>query len=301
MEGIIFDIQKFALHDGPGIRTAVFLKGCPLRCVWCCNPESQKLQPQISYETAKCLGFMHCVSACPLAVLSPNDNKLKVNYQDCSVCGQCLDECYPNALRIYGYTANAEKIIEEVMKDKAYFDNSGGGLTLSGGEPMVQFEFALELLILAKGRGLHTAIETSGFAATEKYAQIKPCTDLFLFDYKHTGNQLHTQFTRVEQDLILKNLRFLHGQGAQILIRCPVVPGINDTQEHFQGICEISHQFPNLKGIEILGYHDYGVAKYENLGLKAYPIASKTVSQDTLNQWIVQLQKMGCRNLINNI
>jgi pyruvate formate lyase activating enzyme len=298
MEGIIFDIQKFALHDGPGIRTVVFLKGCPLYCIWCCNPESQKLQPQISYEPAKCIGCLHCVTVCPLTALKPDDIKVKVNFADCSACGQCLGECAANALRIHGYKTNVEKIIEEVMKDKAYFDNSGGGLTLSGGEAMIQFEFALELFRLAKNQGLHTAIETSGYAATEKFAQIRPYIDLFLFDYKHTGNQLHKKYTGVEQYLILKNLDYLYLQGAKILIRCPVIPGINDTRDHFLGICEISRKYPNLKGIEILGYHDYGVSKYGNIGLSAHPIASKAVSQSTVKQWIATLQQMGCSNLI---
>jgi glycyl-radical enzyme activating protein len=299
MERIIFDIQKFALHDGPGIRTTVFLKGCTLRCAWCCNPESQKLQPQISYEQDKCIGCFKCVSVCPLAILSPNGKKLEVNFTDCSTCGKCIDECAQNALRIYGYKAEVQTIIEEVIKDKAYFDNSGGGITLSGGETMLQFEFALELFKLAKSKGIHTAIETSGNADTEKYEQIKPYIDFFMFDYKHTGNKLHKQFTNVEQDLILKNLDYLYKNGAEILVRCPMIPGINDTQEHFKGICELSKKYPALKGIEIMSYHTYGMSKYENLGRKAYPIAAKTVSKAERSAWIAQLKQMGCKNLLD--
>jgi pyruvate formate lyase activating enzyme len=299
MEGIVFDIQKFALHDGPGIRTAVFLKGCPLRCAWCCNPESQRLRPQISYDKGKCTGCRKCIDACSLSLLSGNGDKLLVNFADCSACGSCIDECSVNALRIYGYRTDAASVIEEVMKDKDYYDNSRGGLTLSGGETMAQFEFALELLKMAKEKGLHTVIETSGYAATAKYRQIMPYVDLFLYDYKHTGNQLHSKYTQVEQDLILRNLDFLYGEKAEILVRCPIIPGINDTPEHFTGIRDLSLRYPGLKGIEILGYHDYGMWKYEQLGMTAYTITATTVSKVKLGEWKVQLKNLGCNNLIN--
>lgn len=297
MEGIIFDIQKFALHDGPGIRTAVFLKGCPLRCVWCCNPESQQLRPQLSYIREKCSGCNRCVHSCALASLKPSNDKLSVDFNGCSACGDCIGECTENALKIYGYRMEAWTIINEVLKDRDYFKNSGGGITLSGGEAMVQFEFALEILSIAKKNGLHTAIETSGYAQTSRFERIMPYVDLFIYDYKHTGNELHSRYTGVDQELILENLEFLYASKAQILVRCPVIPEINDTPEHFAGITNISRKYPNLQGIEILGYHDYGMAKYANLGMKAYPIKSKTVSRETVKQWNEKLSGMGCKNL----
>jgi pyruvate formate lyase activating enzyme len=291
MEGIIFDIQKFALHDGPGIRTAVFIKGCPLRCAWCCNPESQKVQPQLSFEKDKCTFCKRCVEACPLASLRPGDDELSVDFAGCSACGECLEDCATHALRVYGYKATTDDILAEVLKDKDYYDNSGGGITLSGGEAMVQFEFALDLLKKAKENGLNTAIETSGYAATAKFEQIMPYVDLFLYDYKHTGNDLHRQYTGVDQDLILENLDFLYANNANILIRCPVIPGINDTDEHFKGITELSQKYPNLKGIEILGYHDYGMWKYECLGMKPYPITAKTVPAEKVKEWNERISK----------
>lgn len=294
MEGIVFDIQKFALHDGPGIRTAVFLKGCPLRCVWCCNPESQKLRPEISYNIGKCSGCNRCVHVCPLASLRTAGNKLVVDYQGCSACGECIDECTDLALKVYGYSISADAVLQEVLKDKDYYVNSGGGMTLTGGEAMVQFDFALALMKMAKEHGLHTAIETSGHAPTGKFEEIMPFTDLFLYDYKHTGNLLHQKYTGVDQVLICENLEWLHAHGANILIRCPIIPGINDTEEHFDGIATISRKYTNLQGIEILGYHDYGLSKYANLGMEAYPINSKSVSKETVNGWINKLKSLGC-------
>jgi pyruvate formate lyase activating enzyme len=241
MEGIIFEIQKFALHDGPGIRTTVFLKGCPLKCAWCCNPESQELPPQLSKDNT----------------------------------------------RTFGYKASAEQVLLEVMKDKDYYDNSGGGITLSGGEPMMQFDFTYALLSIAKKNGLHTALETSGFAATENFEKILPLVDLYLYDYKHTGNENHKQFTGVDQALILKNLEFLYSRNAQIVIRCPVIPGINDNENHFNGIKLLRNKFPGLRGIEVLGYHDYGLWKYESLGMNPCPVEAKTVSAEKVKEWIL--------------
>jgi len=297
--GIIFDIQRFALHDGPGIRTTIFLKGCPLNCVWCCNIESQKMQPQISFEQEKCILCNKCIPACPINVLSYNEKgKIVLNFYSCSACGKCIDECAENALKIYGYRVDSEKIIEEVLKDREYYINSGGGLTLSGGEAIMQYEFSLDLLMLAKSNDIHTVIETSGFASTEKYLQIMQYVDLFLFDYKHSGNRLHKLNTNVEQDLILKNLDYLYNNGAKILIRCPIIPDINDTPEHFKGICELSHKYPDLIGIELLGYHDYGLSKYKNLGFAQYSVISKTVSKTQKNEWLAELENMGCKKLL---
>jgi pyruvate formate lyase activating enzyme len=171
------------------------------------------------------------------------------------------------------------------MKDKDYYDNSGGGLTLSGGEAMVQFDFAYELLRLAKDKGLHTAIETSGYSAIDKFMKIMPLVDLFLYDYKHTGNDLHQKYTGVDQDLILVNLDFLYKGKADILVRCPVIPGINDTEAHFSAIAGLHKKYPGLKGIEILGYHDYGMWKYECLGMKAFPITARTVPAEKVSEW----------------
>lgn len=298
MDGVIFDIQKFALHDGPGIRTAVFLKGCPLSCVWCCNPESQHIKQVFSYNPEKCSGCHRCIQLCPLDCLKTSGQKIEVDFERCTACGKCIEECTSNAIRIYGYSINSREIINDVLKDKDYFENSGGGLTLTGGEAMMQFDFSLELMKIAKQKGIHTVLETCGYAATDHFRKIMPYTDLFLFDYKHTGNEIHRKYTGVDQELILDNLDFLYVHNAGIIIRCPVIPGINDTEEHFRGIVNISLKYPALKGIEILGYHDFGIMKYASIGKKVCPIGSKTVNRETVKKWTEKLVSMGAKNMI---
>lgn len=299
MSGLVFDIQKFALHDGPGIRTTVFLKGCPLNCVCCCNPESQNFQPQLSFDISKCNGCMKCIDICPVNAILIDETKIKVDFSVCTACGKCVDECPDSAFRIYGNEMTAQQVLEEVVKDKNYFENSGGGITLSGGEVMAQIDFAIEILQLAKSQNIHTIIETSGYSKTENFKNVLPFVDLFLFDYKHTDKQLHKKYTGAELTLILENLELLYQQNASILLRCLIIPGINDNQTHFQGICNISHTYPDLKGIEILSYHNFGASKYTKTGKKYQLENSVTVSKKQRTEWVNELKKMGCLNLIN--
>jgi len=299
MSGLVFDIQKFALHDGPGIRTTVFLKGCPLNCVCCCNPESQSFLPQFSFDVSKCNGCMKCIDVCPDKAISIDNDKIEVDFSVCTACKNCVDECAENAFHIFGYEMTAQQVLEEVAKDKDYFENSGGGITLSGGEVMAQVDFAIEILKLAKSRNIDTVIETSGFSKIENFKNILPFVDLFLFDYKHTDKQLHKKYTGVESTLILENLEFLYQQKASILLRCLIIPGINDNQNHFQEICNMSIKYPELKGIEILSYHNFGVSKYTKTGKKYQFENSETVSKQQREEWVNELKEMGCLNLIN--
>ncbi|MFA9389630.1 MAG: glycyl-radical enzyme activating protein [Prolixibacteraceae bacterium] len=217
MEGNIFDIQPFALHDGPGIRTTVFLKGCPLRCQWCCNPESFTSKPILSYNLEKCIQCHECVPHCKSDALSISENgTLQVKHELCTNCGECIKNCPTGALKIYGYTMSSDDILDRIIKDKVYFDKSGGGITLSGGEVMMQTAFSTDLLKKAKEKGLHTCIETSGFAQQSEYKKIAPYVDLFLFDYKITGKNIHKKYTAQDNNKILSNLDFLNSIGAQI-------------------------------------------------------------------------------------
>jgi pyruvate formate lyase activating enzyme len=299
MTGQVFDIQKFSLHDGPGIRTTVFLKGCPLNCVSCCNPESQKFQPELSFDVSKCTNCMKCINSCPEKAIAVDSTKIKVDFGVCNTCGKCVDVCPENAFRIFGNELSAQQVLDEVVKDIAYFETSGGGITLSGGEVMAQFDFALEILQLAKNRNIHTVIETSGYSKTENFQKLLPYVDLFLIDYKHTDKQLHKQFTGVEQNLILKNLDYLYSQKAALLLRCLIIPDLNDNQKHFEGICNISSKYPELKGVEILSYHNFGASKYTKTGKKYQLESSETVSKIQRAEWIKKLNEMGCLNLIN--
>lgn len=245
MNGTIFNIQRFCTNDGPGIRTTVFLKGCPLSCLWCHNPESQSLSPELLFYQDKCTGCGRC-----RGITAADTDFL----------------CYNDAKRICGKESTVAEILDEVMKDKLFYDNSGGGITLSGGEPLYRFEFALALLIEAKARGLHTAIETCGFTSAERMEQVAPFVDLFLFDYKETDPDLHKQFTGVDNAPILKNLRLLDRLGKDIVLRCPIIPAHNDREAHYAGICALANELKHVIGVDIEPYHPLGESKYTALG-----------------------------------
>lgn len=294
MKGFVFDIQKFALHDGPGIRTTVFLKGCELRCKWCCNPESQLQPPQLSYELKKCTHCMECIDSCKYGALSKNGDKLKVDFGKCIGCGDCIKECAPGALKIFGYETDAQTVVSEVIKDKMYFDNSGGGITLSGGDPVSQPDFTYSILKLAKEKGIHTSLETSGHCKSEIIRKLAEVTDLFLFDFKHFKNAEHEKQTGVSNDIILSNLDFLCNNRQNVILRCPIIPGVNDSLEHFRAIAEISNKYNSIREVEIMPFHDWGFHKYELIGMKRPAIQSGTIPKETKNSWINNLEKLGC-------
>ncbi len=295
MNGIIFDMQKFSLHDGPGIRTVVFLKGCPLRCAWCCNPESQLDEPRLGFKARNCRHCGACIAACPNGVHHWQDNRHVVNFQDCQTTGACVAECAHDALRIIGYETSVEEILQQVEKDRAYFEKSGGGLTLSGGEPFMQFDFMLELLRAAKSRGLHTCVETSGYVETEKLRTGAPVVDQFLYDFKIADPDLHRQHTGVDNALILKNLTVLAALNKAVVLRCPLIPGINDTTEHFEAISVLSQQHANISAVEVMAYHDMGRAKAAEIG-ETFSLEQKSVDETTADNWVETLKKMGCES-----
>lgn len=294
MKGFVFDIQKFALHDGPGIRTTVFLKGCELRCKWCCNPESQLPSPQLSFDAKKCTHCLECIESCSFGALTKNGSQLKVDYEKCTGCGDCVSECGPGALKIFGYETDAQTVVSEVMKDKMYFDNSGGGITLSGGDPVFQPDFTYSILKLAKEKGIHTSLETSGHSKPEIIRKLAEVTDLFLFDFKHYKSEMHEKYTGVPNNIILKNLDFLCSNNHPVILRCPIIPGVNDSLEHFRTIAEISNKYNSIREVEIMPFHDWGFHKYEMIGLKRPSINSETISKETKKQWISNLEKLGC-------
>jgi pyruvate formate lyase activating enzyme len=265
-EGIVFEIHRFSLNDGPGIRTTVFLKGCPLKCLWCHNPESQLFQPQLSFNSEKCLQCFSCVPACLNEVHHFHNNRHSIIWDRCLLSGECVKACPNEALKMIGYKATINEIINEVMKDLNYYKNSGGGLTISGGEPLAQFQFTKQLLIAAKDAGIHTCIDTCGQASQNHFREILPFTDLFLYDYKTTNPYQHKYLTGVDNNLILNNLDYLYHNDASIILRCPIIPGINDNEAHLHSIAYLKTKYPNLKGIEILPYHSMGRNKANQVG-----------------------------------
>jgi pyruvate formate lyase activating enzyme len=266
--GRIFDIQHFCIHDGPGIRTTVFFKGCPLRCLWCHNPEGIDPKPNLSFDPLKCVGCLACTKECP-AVHKMGEKGHYLDRRECSLCGKCVKVCVTHALELIGSDLTVEEISGELLKDSSFYKNSSGGITLSGGEPVAQHEFLLQLVTYLKKKNMHIALETSGFYDFDIYTSLLPYIDLFLFDYKETDPELHKQYTGVSNELILKNLGKLYNLGAKILLRCPIIPGLNDQKEHLQGIAGVSAEFPNLEGVELLPYHNLGCSKAKRMGLNA--------------------------------
>lgn len=298
MTGKIFNIQKFSLSDGPGIRTSVFLKGCPLNCVWCHNPESKSFSNEITYEDAKCIGCRKCAAVC-----GHNchifDNGHIFDRSECTGCLDCCSNCVTGALKCVGTDITSDEVITEVLKDRVFYRNSGGGITLTGGEPMAQFEFTRELLAKAKENGLHSCIETCGYAHWEHFKSIIPLVDIFLFDFKETDPKKHKEFTGVSNELIIDNLMALDSSGAKIALRCPVIPGFNDTDEHFNGIANISNNLKNIIEVDIEPYNPLGISKLKTLGKTDFSKIS-VPKKETVDRWL-QLISANCRKPVKKL
>jgi pyruvate formate lyase activating enzyme len=287
MNGIVFDIQKFSIHDGPGIRTTVFLKGCPLRCLWCHNPESQECEPEISLIPAKCIGCGYCFKACPQGAHALGTDGSRVfRREGCRRCGACAEKCYAKALEKIGREMSVEEVIADVEKDRPFYETSGGGMTVSGGEPLFQFEFTLALLKEAKRRGLHTCVETSGFTPFDRLERIMPFVDLFLYDYKETDPARHQEYTGVPREIIIDNLIRLDQLGAKSILRCPIIPGLNARDDHFAGIADMANQLHNILEVNLMPYHPLGKSKSERIGKPAAMEDGAFPAADTVSAWL---------------
>ena len=289
--GILFDIQRCSLNDGPGLRTTLFLKGCPLRCLWCHNPESQSPVPELLFNFEKCIACGKCAAVCHCHSFS--NGKHSIQRAQCHSCGKCVEACPTGSLEIKGNYYTVDEVLHEILKDFKYYQKSGGGVTVSGGEPFQQPVFLKEILIECHKHGIHTAIETSGFTSQNILAEILPLTDLFLWDYKVTDNAKSA--IGVDNNIIMENLHFVLQQRARVRLRCPIIPTVGDNQRHLSAIAALSKRY-QLDGVDILPYHNMGVFKSRELGRKPWDAEFRNMS-DEAKQWISSvLMAEGCLN-----
>lgn len=267
MTGTIFNIQKFCLHDGPGIRTTVFFKGCNLRCQWCANPESQQMTHQLTMDAGKCAGCGSCVATCPQKARSVIQAVSAVDLQRCTLCGACIAACPAGAIGKEGRTVTVAEVVDEVMKDKPFYDRSGGGVTFSGGEVLLQTEFAGALADELRAKGVHVAIETAGAVESAVFVDFLEKVDFVLMDLKHYDSACHMSGTGADNRKILENIRLLRQSGRPFMVRIPVIPGYNDSLQDAQQFATLLAQLQILQ-VELLPFHRMGQHKYDLLGVE---------------------------------
>lgn len=263
-KGFVFDVKKCSVDDGPGIRTTVFLKGCPLRCWWCHNPESQSSKPELMYKLKRCIACGECIKNCPRGAISKIGQHVSIDRKLCSLCGKCARACPSEALVVVGRTVKADEILQEIDKDTLFYDESGGGVTFSGGEPLMQPTFLEALLKGCKKRNIRTALDTCGYASRETMERVEDKVDLFLYDIKTMDDRTHKKYTGVSNKLIIRNFKRLAEDGNSISVRFPVIPGINDNAKNVRKTAEFALS-QGVKQVSLLPYHRAGIEKYRSL------------------------------------
>ena len=290
----VFNIQKFCTDDGPGIRTTVFLKGCHLRCAWCHNPEGLSPGPRLAYSAVDCVSCRRCETVCPNGVHSFRDGQHSIDRSRCTRCGRCVEECKYGALSFCGETMTAAQVLQIALADKPFYFPEGG-ITVSGGEPLLQPDFVLALGLLAKEQGIHFCVETSGAVPFSVFEKILPAVDLFLFDIKETDPENHLRYTQVKNDLPLANIKKLDTLGVPMIMRCPIIPGVNDRQEHFEALAQLYASLSHALGIQLMPYHALGQGKATRFGAHSQefrvPDAGQVAGWDeTLNDAIAHFR-----------
>lgn len=282
--GTIFNIQKYSIHDGPGIRTTIFFKGCPLNCLWCHNPESQDINKQIIFSPQKCIACGECYEGCTNKALIPQNSKIIRNKEKCNLCGSCTENCVTEAMEMIGEEITLKKLMKEIKKDMVFYEESGGGATFSGGEPLIQSRFLRSILKECKKLGIHTTLDTSGYGPWEVLKELCDDVDLFLYDIKHINDSRHIELTGLSNKCIIENLKKLVAYGKNIWIRAPIIPSINDDKENIKGIGELMNSL-SLEEIFILPYHNIGTDKYQSLG-RNYNLSDINVPTDKHVEYI---------------
>lgn len=295
MNGIITHIQRYSIHDGPGIRTIVFFKGCPLSCLWCCNPEAQSFHLELEFISSLCQQCGRCLEVCPENAVNEDLNcneKKKINRVKCTLCMKCVEACPSGALKTVGEIKSVEEIMEVVRKDAAFYRRSNGGITLSGGEPLSQAEFALQLLNKCHQENIHTAVETCGMVPRTILKNVIPFTNLFLFDIKHVNSQKHREYTGVDNRKILENLTWLCAHHDSVILRLPMIPGLNMDNENVENLARLINEL-GIREVNLMPFHQLGKDKYSHLG-KPYHLQNQVdlrLDERSRNQ-LVQIQGM---------
>ena len=295
MTGVVTDIQRFSLHDGPGIRTTVFLKGCNLRCGWCHNPETLRPGPELQLIPDKCIGCGACLEACPHGAQVMEDGRRAFRRELCRACGSCAEVCYAEALVLVGREMTVDEVLREVLRDRLYYANSGGGLTISGGEPLCQHDFTLALLRRARDEGLHTAVETNADWPWEQLASLLGVTDLVMMDIKTMDPAAHRKWTGASNERVLDNARRLAADGVDLVVRTPVVPGVNDTPGEIARVADFLRDLANVRYYELLPYHPLGAGKYESLGMEYAFADVRRPPAETLHALADEARRRGLR------
>jgi pyruvate formate lyase activating enzyme len=283
IKGLVFDITKYAIHDGPGIRTTVFFKGCPLQCRWCHNPESLSYQPQLIVLDSHCVDCGECRSVCPqlknrkhvVSEVEPSktcgERSRTIENRNCNLCGACVAACPTGARQIVGKYMTVTEVLNEILKDRLFYDDSGGGVTFSGGEPLAQPNFLKALLQACRRQQIHTAVDTCGYVSKEQLLSVAPLVDLFLYDLKIMDDAKHRQYTGVSNVPILENLKALANSHNNIWIRMPIIPGVNDDDENLEAVAKFVVSVPGVQQINLLPYHKTGIVKFKRLQ-QTYPL-----------------------------
>lgn len=295
--GIVFNIQRYSIDDGPGIRTTVFLKGCPLSCVWCSNPESQNTEPELMHRDSLCKRCYRCVATCPLGAVTVGPDGIVIDRDVCDACGECVETCPHGAMRIAGEEMTVEQVFDVVRRDADFYRDSGGGVTISGGEALLQPDFTLALLKRFREAGFHTCLDTAGAGDLEDLRRIIPYVDLFYFDIKHLDPEMHRAMTGGSNTKILRNFEEVAASGVPLVVRVPVVPGFNDNISDIAAIAELVAVVAPHADVHLLPYHRYGQQKYAMLGLDYELATAETPSEEFLKEacQIVESRLLPCK------